>query len=188
MARLRLNAKERQRASAQSSYLAVPGPAVAHPRQNIPRHVATRPDILLYNGRTMVQPRLPPLYSNPIFTGEYDNGDTEAPSYDERDILPSDGNVPVTPRRDPTAHRRKREAQWRRWQGEVLPNLLPHYVRFLEQTKSLRDFDQISPSPRTTPCVCLSTKSVKIAIVHFSCMSRVRSHCIDLTPLSRRRY
>ncbi|KAJ7117052.1 hypothetical protein C8R44DRAFT_596358, partial [Mycena epipterygia] len=76
----------------------------------------------------------------------------------------------------------KREAQWRRWQGEVLPNLLPHYVRFLEQTKSLRDFDQISPSPRTTPCVCLSTKSVKIAIVHFSSVDDIEITVCNCAP------
>ncbi|KAJ7085326.1 hypothetical protein C8R44DRAFT_543346, partial [Mycena epipterygia] len=77
-------------------------------------------------------------------------------------------------------HRRKREAQWRRWQGEVLPNLLPHYVRVLEQTKSLRDFDQLSPWTRTTPCLCLTTKVVKIAIVHFSSVEDIEltvCHC-----------
>ncbi|KAJ7113865.1 hypothetical protein C8R44DRAFT_740749 [Mycena epipterygia] len=163
---VRLKAHERARAAALPSYLAVPGPSIPHPRQKVPGHISRRPDILLGNGQTLVQPRLPALYAHSAFTPV--NSDRDEADYDQRDILPSDGNIPPTPRRDPTTHRRKREAQWRRWQGEVLPGLIPHYVRVLEQTRSLREFDKLPHRTRTNVCVCLNTKVSKIAIVHFS--------------------
>ncbi|KAJ7079204.1 hypothetical protein C8R44DRAFT_754712 [Mycena epipterygia] len=163
---VRLKAHERARAVAPPSYLAVPGPSIPHPRQKVPGHISRRPDILLGNGQTLVQPHLPALYAHSAFTPV--NSDRDEADYDQHDILPSDGNIPPTPRRDPTTHRRKREAQWRCWQGEVLPGLIPHYVRILEQTRSLCEFDKLPHRTRTNACVCLNTKVSKIAIVHFS--------------------
>ena len=165
----RLSKAERAAAAAPISYLPVPGPPVPHPLARVPQHVARRPQILQANGRTLVQPRLPPLYSHSTFGAGDSSNATEDPDddrYDARDIIPSESNRPPTP--DPTQHRRKREAQWRRWQGEVLPNLLPHYVRILHETKSLRHADDLRPAPRTA-CACI-VRVFKIAIVHFTCM------------------
>jgi hypothetical protein len=75
-----------------------------------------------------------------------------------------------TPPPRPDQHRRKRAAQWQRWQREVIPALLPHFARLLQESKSLRDLD--GRRPTRNPCDC-STKLHKIAIVRFSCMSPI---------------
>ncbi|KAJ7444054.1 hypothetical protein B0H11DRAFT_1696122, partial [Mycena galericulata] len=59
----------------------------------------------------------------------------------------------------------KRAAQWQRWQGEVIPNLLPHFARFLHGTKSMRHYDGLEIPRKTCQCV---GRVLKVAVVHFS--------------------
>ncbi|KAJ7507645.1 hypothetical protein B0H11DRAFT_2218486 [Mycena galericulata] len=165
----RMTAKERHAAQQNPSYYAVPGPSIPHPLAKVPSHVNNRPDIVLANGRTLIQPCLPPLLARAGLGGEIlggaDNEDArEGPdgdAYDERDIVPPDR----TPPPDPTQHRRKRAAQWQRWQGEVIPNLLPHFARFLHSTKSMRHYDGVEIPRKTCQCV---GRVLKVAVVHFS--------------------
>src|ERR1700761_7667813 len=49
----------------------------------------------------------------------------------------------------------------------VVPNLIPHYLDVLYETRSLRHLDKLVPRPMA--CHCVSQRQ-KIAVVHFSCM------------------
>ncbi|KAJ7442423.1 hypothetical protein FB451DRAFT_1343897 [Mycena latifolia] len=73
-----------------------------------------------------------------------------------------------TPPPDPTQHQRKRAAQWRHWQLEVIPNLIPHFVRIMHETKSLRDCGDLAlPTGIPEGCSCVAARVHKIAIVRF---------------------
>jgi hypothetical protein len=64
---------------------------------------------------------------------------------DDPDMMPIE-HTPPPPDPNPGQHRRKRAAQWQRWQQEVIPALLPHFARLLQETKSLRDLDASRPT------------------------------------------
>lgn len=169
----RLTAAERHAAQQQPSYLAVPGPPIPHPLAKVPPHISSRPDIYLANGRTLVQPRLPPLLGPVGFDGrDANNGRVHATpavdgegSLDDRDIIAPERSPPP----DPTQHRRKRAAQWQRWQGEVIPNLLHHFTRMLHETKSLREYDNLEAPSKSCDC---PGRVLKVSIVRFSCTQR----------------
>ncbi|KAJ7832722.1 hypothetical protein B0H13DRAFT_2370815 [Mycena leptocephala] len=132
----------------------------------------------LFGGITLIQPRLPSLLGQFGLTELRDNARRPPPmsptdvaannfaesASDDPDMMPIDDTPPV-PAANPGQHRRKRAAQWQRWQQEVIPALLPHFARLLQETKSLRDLDASHPS--RSPCDC-STKLHKVAIVRFS--------------------
>ena len=63
-----------------------------------------------------------------------------ADDYEHGTIIPLERSTPPP---DPSQHRRKRAAQWRRWQGEVLPNLVDTFVQVLYETKSLCHSDNL---------------------------------------------
>jgi hypothetical protein len=93
--------------------------------------------------------------------------------YDPGTIIPLERSPPPP---DPSQHRRKRAAQWRRWQGEVLPNLVDTFVHVLYETKSLRHSDNLKiPKINSNACECPTAKVCKIALVRFSCMWGVDS-------------
>lgn len=162
----------RTSATSSPSYLAIPGPSVPHYRRRIQTYIRDRPDVFLANGRTLIQPRLPPLFGHVGLaeTTRQRNADEDRPNVDagEEDpfLLASERSPPPA---DRTQHRRKREAQWRRWQGEVIPKLLPHFVRVMHQSKSFRDYDALElPAGSSTPCACASSRTCKVAIVRFT--------------------
>ncbi|KAJ7096972.1 hypothetical protein C8R44DRAFT_581121, partial [Mycena epipterygia] len=74
----------------------------------------------------------------------------------------------------------KREAQWRRWQGEVLPNLLPHFVRVMHQTKSLWHYDEL-PNRSSSPCACIS-RTCKVAVVGFTSVEDLELRVCACSP------
>ncbi|KAJ7450464.1 hypothetical protein FB451DRAFT_1186861 [Mycena latifolia] len=170
---VRLTAKEHraaQEAQAAPAYLAVPGPSVPHPRARIPAHISSRPDVYLPNGWTLMQPRLPPLLSR----GPLPRAAQDQDVYDNRNMVAPER----TPPPDPTQHRRKRGAQWRRWQLEVIPTVLPHFTRVLHATKSLRDCTDLPlPTASSGSCACKTSRVCKIVIVRFSlCSSDSKRH------------
>lgn len=174
---LKLSAKQRHAAATSSpAYVLEPGPHAANTRR---REDSGRPaDVLLQNGRTLVQPRLPSLlhqfgvaearhgHATPVISDEdIAAADFAEAASDDPDIM----GVQHTPPPTPGIHRRKREAQWKRWQQSVLPTLLPELACLFYETKSLRDLDSHQQQQRTA-CMC-KLKTLKIAILHFSCMS-----------------
>ncbi|KAJ7327954.1 hypothetical protein DFH08DRAFT_710067 [Mycena albidolilacea] len=70
-----------------------------------------------------------------------------------------------TPPPDPTKHRRKRAAQWQRWEQETLPKVLPHFALLLHETKSLREMDGRQPRIPSGAC---QHKTHKIAVMRFA--------------------
>jgi hypothetical protein len=104
-------------------------------------------------------------HATPAISDEDIAADFAEAASDDPDIM----GVQRTPPPTPGVHRRKREAQWKRWQQSVLPTLLPELARLFFETKSLRDLDRRQEQQRTA-CTCKS-KTLKIAILHFSCTS-----------------
>lgn len=169
-AMVRISRAELQVAASSPSYLPVAGPSVPHHLRKVRSSIRDRPDVYLANGRTLVQPRLPPLFGHvglverPVGRRDADVSERNTDAgYDDPFLLAPQRTPPPA---DRTLHRRKREAQWRRWQGEVLPNLLPHFVRVMHQTKSFRDYDDLEIPARS--CACIS-KKCKVAVVRFTC-------------------
>lgn len=159
----RLTKKERQAAAAAAatpSYTPVPGPKVPHQNKRVPEHLRSRPDIYLADGRTLEQPRLPPFVGETI--GRPSNADAQGLGLGD-DIWAPERTPPP---QESTQHARKRAAQWRRWQEDVIPLLIDHYVRLLHKTKSLRDMPPSTPCPPVCSC---GKKTRKVAIVHFTC-------------------
>ncbi|KAJ6558869.1 hypothetical protein DFH09DRAFT_1485992 [Mycena vulgaris] len=176
---LKLSAKQRHAAATSSpAYILEPGPPAANTRR---REDSNRPaDVLLQNGRTLVQPRLPSLLHQlgvaearrgrapPAISGEdIAASDFAEAASDDPDIMA----VQRTPPPTPGVHLRKREAQWKRWQQSVLPTLLPELACLFYETKSLRDLDRRQQQQRTA-CAC-KLKTLKIAILHFSSIEDV---------------
>ncbi|KAJ7659662.1 hypothetical protein DFH06DRAFT_1130430 [Mycena polygramma] len=170
-------------ASSPVSYDLLPGPRAVHHRRKIPRHIARRPDVLLYNGKTLIQPCLSPLLGQSAFSYQaVDGSPSRTPQTSEADRVAEEfaagasQDPDITPVRgtsppDPGRHRRKKAAQWQLWQQEVLPALLPHYATLLYDTKSLRELDGRMPPSST--CHCTTTKLHKVAIVRFSSIEDV---------------
>ncbi|KAJ7687773.1 hypothetical protein B0H17DRAFT_1203476 [Mycena rosella] len=162
---IRITAKERRDAAQPLFYLAVPGPSVPHHRAHTSPHISTRPDVYLPNGRTLVQPRLPPLLDRRFFNEDNAPEETPAP--------------------DSAQHARKRSNQWRRWQQEVIPPLIPHFVRALYLTKSLRYCDTLVLQARracTGDIPCASITKRKIALVRFSSVEDIELEICECTP------
>jgi hypothetical protein len=177
----RLTKKERHAASSRTvSYLPTQGPGISHHRQKIPSHIRNRPEIYLANGRTLVQPHLPPLLGHVGFTEFSTCGRTHMVTRPEKDVEENLRSEPDlwepdrTPPPSPSKHGRKRVAQWQRWQTEVIPNLIPHYIDVLYESKSLRDLEKLVP--QSTACNCVG-HTRKITIIRFSCTWAIIVHC-----------
>ncbi|KAJ7454484.1 hypothetical protein FB451DRAFT_1373547 [Mycena latifolia] len=99
----------------------------------------------------------------------YDNCDMVAPEQ--------------TPPSDPTQHRRKRGAQWRRWQLEVIPTVLPHFTRVLHATKPLRHCTDLPlPTASLGSCACKTSRVCKIAIIQFSSVDDAQLRICSCSP------
>jgi hypothetical protein len=179
---LKLTSKARHVAATSSpSYTLQDGPRVSDPRRKLD-HIARRPDVLLHDGRTLVQPRLPALVTQfglmetrPEGRAALPVSDMDRAAEDFAEAAAEDPDIIFmerTPPPDPAQHRRKRAAQWERWQRSVLPMLRPELARLLHETKSLRDLD--GRRPQSPSCAC-NRRSHKVAVVHFLCASCFRS-------------
>ncbi|KAJ7684879.1 hypothetical protein DFH06DRAFT_968141 [Mycena polygramma] len=166
-------------AQASPSYALQPGPRAGHLLRKEAPHVARRHDVFLYNGRTLVQPRLPALVGQygltvpraneaapPLSDADRAAQDFAEGASDGPDIM----RIGDTPPPLPGQHSRKRAAQWQRWQQEVIPSVLPHYATLLYESKSLRDLDGRNPTPSSCGC---QMKHLRVAIVHFSSIEDV---------------
>jgi hypothetical protein len=61
-----------------------------------------------------------------------------------------------------------RQQQWRNWTYDVLPKLVPVFLRLWHETESLRTTDELALPP-TRPCAC-KTRTLDIAVVRMSGM------------------
>jgi hypothetical protein len=127
---LKLSAKQRHMAATSSpAYVLEPGLPAANTRHHEDSNRPT--DVLLQNGRTLVQPRLPSLlhqfgvaearcgHATPAISDEdITAADFAEVTSDDPDIM----GVQRTPPPTPGIHLRKREAQWKRWQHLCYPH------------------------------------------------------------------
>lgn len=86
------------------------------------------------------------------------SGDSGTAVFDNEGPLPALDEVP-------TAHRRKQARQALRWDQEVIPTLILHYMTLMRQTQNLRS----PPEPQEWICSCGGKSRVlDIVIVRFS--------------------
>ncbi|KAJ7874854.1 hypothetical protein B0H13DRAFT_2348424 [Mycena leptocephala] len=187
---MKLTKAQRQAAALSSpAYELAAGPPVPHHLAKLPAHIARWPDVHLFGGITLIQPRLPSLLGQFGLTELRDNA-RRAPPMSPTDVAAnnfaesaSDGpnmtpidDTPPVPAHNPGQHHRKRAAQW---QQEVIPAILPHFAHLLQETKSLRDLGASCPSQ--SPCNC-STKLHKVTIVCFSTIKDLELQVCKCTP------
>ncbi|KAJ7850425.1 hypothetical protein B0H14DRAFT_3137678 [Mycena olivaceomarginata] len=197
---LKLTPKARHAAATSSpTYTLREGPRVADPRRKLD-HVTCRPDVVLHDGRTLVQPRLPTLLTQFGLTETRHNGRVAPPVSDKdraaEDFAEAAAEHPEimfmehTPMPDPAQHRRKQAAQWERWQCSVLPILLPEFARLLHETKSLRDLDGRHPQTPSSIedveiyfCDCTPAAVQLMRLGAFGCAPMLPSLAMDLRVL-----
>ncbi|KAJ7774680.1 hypothetical protein B0H14DRAFT_3095901 [Mycena olivaceomarginata] len=135
---------------------------------NSPNHLSRRGEILFPNGRMLVQRPLPPRVGHVGFDS-YTTVDIDlATPADNQDRLPDAGtifDIERTPPTSPSKHRKKRAVQWRRWDLEIIPLLIPHYSWLLCETKSLRELEKLGSPAQDCDCV---PRIQKVTIMRFS--------------------
>ncbi|KAJ6574166.1 hypothetical protein B0H19DRAFT_856491, partial [Mycena capillaripes] len=62
----------------------------------------------------------------------------------------------------------KRAAQWRRWDQEIIPLLIPHYSWVVWETKCLRELEKLHPPVQDCDCI---PRNQTVTIMRFSCTS-----------------
>ncbi|KAJ7084729.1 hypothetical protein C8R44DRAFT_545575, partial [Mycena epipterygia] len=62
----------------------------------------------------------------------------------------------------------KRAAQWRRWDQEIIPLLIPHYSWVVWETKFLRELEKLGPPVQDCDCI---PRNQRVTIMRFSCTS-----------------
>ncbi len=166
------------------SYATTPGPSQRH---HLSKSTPTphRPLVYLADSETLTQdhplPRLPgqvgfagdrpqdglvPVSRQPA---DPDNPNIADLAFDYEPPFQPNMDEPVDPTR--TRHRRKRVAQWKRWEFEIIPVLIAPYMNLLEATHSLRD-DPLPP--RMKVCTCGEFgRNLAITIVKFTGESRL---------------
>lgn len=184
MSRPRMPKAHRDALPVPPSYAPVPGPSARHHRSK-----PTDPPPLVYlaDGQTLSQRRnLRRLPGQVGFAGDrIQNESLASPprQHDEnaiRDEHQLHDHQPLYLPPSPSAalpstsrHRRKREAQWKRWSNDVIPHLIGPYMDLLQATASLRT-RPLTPQLKT--CVCgKPTKTLQVTIVKFNGTSFIHS-------------
>ena len=176
----------------QPSYALTPGPSQRH---HLSKSTPTphRPLVYLADGEILTQDHpLPRLPGQVGFAGDRpQNGlilvshqpmdtDNANTAYDHEPPSQPDMDEPVDPAK--SRHRRKRVAQWKRWELEIIPMLIAPYMKLLESTLSLRNDP---PPPRIKSCTCGDLgRHLAVTIVKFTGKSRspflileILAHC-----------
>ncbi|KAJ7681459.1 hypothetical protein B0H14DRAFT_2422779 [Mycena olivaceomarginata] len=137
-------------------------------RRKLPHHLLHRGKILFPNGQILVQRPLPPRAGHVGFDS-YTTVDIDLPTTAEnQDSLPDAGiifEIERMPPISPSKHRKKCAAQWRRWDQEIIPLLIPHFSWVRWETKSFRELEKL-PTP-AQDCDCVP-RIQTVAIMRFS--------------------
>ncbi|KAJ7474951.1 hypothetical protein FB451DRAFT_1034933 [Mycena latifolia] len=152
---------------------------VAHPTNLRAKTRPSQPEPLVYcaNGQTLSQrlvrrtsadatPQSSPARHNP------DNPDT--PSDITCDLIPSQN--PPTPRSGPA----KRSQQWQRWTHEVIPKLVPVFIKLMHDTMSLRDTSGLAVRD-SPPCTC-NKRTLDIAVVRMNVIEHLQLRICACQP------
>jgi hypothetical protein len=116
----------------------------------------------------LVQRPLPPRLGHVGFDSYTVHIDLGTPA-DNQDRRPDGGTIfdlERTPPISPSKHRKKRAAQWRRWDQEIIPLLIPHYSWVLWETKCLRELEKLGTPAQDCDCV---PRIQIVTIMRFSC-------------------
>ncbi|KAF7344368.1 hypothetical protein MSAN_01917800 [Mycena sanguinolenta] len=154
---------EKNKAKRKERPTVVDGPQNAHYlKKHKPRE---EPVAYLPHRRTLIEKSGPPLDS-------YIAHNVAAASSDfdfEDDEAFSTYSSPQKGRESPTKkrHQANRENQNETWQREVIPALVPVFVKLWHRTPGLRDADALRP-PGRSACACGLTTLCKISVVRFT--------------------
>ncbi|KAJ7840691.1 hypothetical protein B0H14DRAFT_3695455 [Mycena olivaceomarginata] len=128
--------KEQRRAAAQPLSYEHNSETIPDVRSKLPDHLSHRGEILFPN----------------CYTVHIDLG-TPADNQDRRPDGGTIFDLERTPPISPSKHRKKRAAQWRRWDQEIIPLLIPHYSWVLWETKCLRELEKLGTPAQDCDCV-----------------------------------
>ncbi|KIM35718.1 hypothetical protein M413DRAFT_14387 [Hebeloma cylindrosporum] len=200
----RMNKAHHDRAAEPSlpSYMPTPGPSQRH-HLSQSKPTPRRPLVYLADRETLTQdyplPRLPGqvgfaggrpqdgLVPVPPPPPQFDNHDGTDPVYDYDPQFQPSLNDPVDPAK--SRHRRKRVAQWRRWDIEVIPALIGPYINLLAATNSLRD-NPPPPSRKASlelveirACKCTPAAGQLLELGYFPCAPCHPTLAVDVRML-----
>ncbi|KAF7334903.1 hypothetical protein MSAN_02360300 [Mycena sanguinolenta] len=180
---------EKNKAKRKEQPTVVDGPQNAHylkkhktgeePVAYLPR----RRTLIEKSGPSLVQ-ELPPIAS--FAEDSYITHNVAAASSDfdfEDDEAFSTYSSPQKGRESPTKkrHQANRENQNKTWQHEVIPALVPVFVKLWHRTRGLRDTDALRP-PGRSACACGLTTLCKISVVQFTAISDVEIDVCNCAP------
>ncbi|KAJ7866947.1 hypothetical protein B0H14DRAFT_3442077 [Mycena olivaceomarginata] len=162
---------------------ALPRPARTPLPVHRPAHLSDRrtastshpPTIYCANGQTLGHRLIRPLPKTPQTP--------QTPSRQRN--VPSDAS-PYVAEYHPSPNKQKaraqgprlRQQQWRNWTYDVLPKLVPVFLRLWHETESLRTTDELALPP-TRPCAC-KTRTLDIAVVRMNAIEHIKiriCHC-----------
>lgn len=161
--------KEQRRAAAQPLSYEHNSETIPDVRSKLPDHLSRRGEILFPNGRMLVQRPLPPRVGHVGFESYTPVDNDPANPADNQDRLPDPGiifDIERTPPISPSKHRKKRAAQWHRWDQEIIPLLIPHYSWVVWETKCLRELEKLGPPVQDCDCI---PRNQTVTIMRFSC-------------------
>ncbi|KAF8126659.1 hypothetical protein K438DRAFT_1912444 [Mycena galopus ATCC 62051] len=124
------------------------------------------PLIYVANGRALGQRLTRPLKSSP--KKRKGPATADDPSTYFMEYVPSESPTKV---RCNTAAA-KRSNQWRQWTHDVIPKLVPVFMRLWHDTQSLRHSEGLELR-ETTPCSC-KTRTLRIAVVRMTLIEEIR--------------
>ncbi|KAG6914905.1 hypothetical protein DXG01_014628 [Tephrocybe rancida] len=95
---------------------------------------------------------------------------------DENPFLDDGGVHTVDPAL--SRHRQKREAQWARWQGEVIPRIIAPFMEYMCASKSMRELPTLCPQT----CTCGEVGcTIEVLVVHFNwLLAKAVRECADM--------
>ncbi|KAJ7080331.1 hypothetical protein C8R44DRAFT_894812 [Mycena epipterygia] len=160
--------KEQRRVAAQPLSYEHNSETIPDVRNRLPDHLPRRGEILFPNGRMLVQRPLPPRVGHVGFNSYTTVNIDPATPADNQDRLPDGGtifDIERTPPISPSKHRKKRAAQWRRWDQEIIPLLIPHYSWVVWETKFLRELEKLGPPVQDCDCI---PRNQRVTIMRFS--------------------
>ncbi|KAJ6574191.1 hypothetical protein B0H19DRAFT_889037, partial [Mycena capillaripes] len=82
-------------------------------------------------------------------------------------------------------HRAALESQWRAWQVQVIPALIPVFVRLWHKTRGLRDADALARPRAGGKCSCGKTVVLKLSVIHFTSITDITVHFCDCAPAAQ---
>lgn len=173
---LRLSKKDKSRVAPldNSVYMPAPGPRNPTHLSRSSLSPAKQSLVFLAHGKTLTQPRLPPLLGQVGLNGDRPPlGPSQRGVPDE--VAPDPGGLlfvvdsDVVTQQADSRNRKKRAKQWQQWQDVVIPRLLQPFMDLYHSSRSLRELDGLTV--RRVGCMCGDKgKTLSVSVVRFTGM------------------